>query len=80
MARVPVQAVSSDDKLALQNLERELKAVIFGQDSAIEEVGVGDQADALGPARAGQDDRQLPVHRARPASARPSWRGSSRAC
>jgi ATP-dependent Clp protease ATP-binding subunit ClpA len=38
MARVPVQAVSNDDKLALQNLETELKAVIFGQGSAIEEV------------------------------------------
>ena len=38
MARVPVQAVSNDDKLALQNLEGELKAVIFGQDGAIEEV------------------------------------------
>jgi ATP-dependent Clp protease ATP-binding subunit ClpA len=38
MARVPVQAVSSDDKLALQNLETELKAVIFGQDQAIGEV------------------------------------------
>jgi len=38
MARVPVQAVSSDDKLALQNLERELKAVIYGQDQAIDEV------------------------------------------
>jgi ATP-dependent Clp protease ATP-binding subunit ClpA len=38
MARVPVQAVSSDDKLALQNLEGELKAVIYGQDAAIEEV------------------------------------------
>jgi ATP-dependent Clp protease ATP-binding subunit ClpA len=38
MARVPVQAVSSDDKVALQNLDRELKAVIFGQDGAIGEV------------------------------------------
>ena len=38
MARVPVQAVSSDDKLALQSLEGELKAVIYGQDGAIEEV------------------------------------------
>jgi ATP-dependent Clp protease ATP-binding subunit ClpA len=38
MARVPVQAVSSDDKLALQSLEGELKAVIYGQDAAIEEV------------------------------------------
>ena len=38
MARVPVQAVSTDDKLALQNLDTELKAVIFGQDQAIAEV------------------------------------------
>src|SRR4029079_11235306 len=38
IARVPVQAVSSDDKVALKNLDQELKAVIFGQDAAIEEV------------------------------------------
>jgi ATP-dependent Clp protease ATP-binding subunit ClpA len=38
IARVPVQAVSSDDKTALRNLDTELKAVIFGQDAAIEEV------------------------------------------
>jgi ATP-dependent Clp protease ATP-binding subunit ClpA len=38
MARVPVQAVSNDDKLALQNLEGELKSVIYGQDAAIQEV------------------------------------------
>ena len=63
MARVPVQAVSSDDKLALQSLERELKAVIFGQDSRDRGGRVGDQAVALGAARAGQADRQLPVHR-----------------
>jgi ATP-dependent Clp protease ATP-binding subunit ClpA len=38
MARVPVQAVSSDDKVALKNLETELRSVIFGQDAAIDEV------------------------------------------
>jgi ATP-dependent Clp protease ATP-binding subunit ClpA len=38
MARVPVQAVSSDDKRALQSLDEELKAVIYGQDAAIAEV------------------------------------------
>jgi ATP-dependent Clp protease ATP-binding subunit ClpA len=38
MARVPVQAVSNDDRVALQSLEGELKSVIFGQESAIEEV------------------------------------------
>jgi ATP-dependent Clp protease ATP-binding subunit ClpA len=38
IARVPVQAVSSDDKVALKNLDAELKSVIFGQDAAIDEV------------------------------------------
>jgi ATP-dependent Clp protease ATP-binding subunit ClpA len=38
MARVPVQAVSSDDRQALANLDVELKRVIFGQDAAIDEV------------------------------------------
>jgi ATP-dependent Clp protease ATP-binding subunit ClpA len=38
MARVPVQAVSQDDRVALATLDHELKAVIFGQDGAIEEV------------------------------------------
>jgi ATP-dependent Clp protease ATP-binding subunit ClpA len=38
IARVPVQAVSSDDKVALKNLDLELKSVIFGQDQAIAEV------------------------------------------
>jgi len=38
IARVPVQAVSSDDKTALRHLDQELKAVIFGQDAAIDEV------------------------------------------
>jgi len=38
MARVPIQAVSSDDRRALQALDLELKRVIFGQDDAIDEV------------------------------------------
>ena len=38
MARVPVQAVSSDDKRALATLDVELKRVIFGQDAAVDEV------------------------------------------
>jgi ATP-dependent Clp protease ATP-binding subunit ClpA len=38
IARAPVQAVSSDDRTALRNLDIELKAVIFGQDDAIGEV------------------------------------------
>jgi ATP-dependent Clp protease ATP-binding subunit ClpA len=38
MARAPVQAVSSDDRTALRNLDDELKRVIFGQDAAIDDV------------------------------------------
>jgi ATP-dependent Clp protease ATP-binding subunit ClpA len=36
IARIPSQHVSSDDRAALKNLERDLKAVVFGQDKAIE--------------------------------------------
>jgi ATP-dependent Clp protease ATP-binding subunit ClpA len=38
MARVPVQAVSSDDRQALATLGDDLRGVIFGQDGAIDEV------------------------------------------
>ena len=38
MARVPVAAVSSDDRTALAALDTELRRVIFGQDPAIDEV------------------------------------------
>src|SRR5687767_7041653 len=38
MARVPVQAVSTDDKRALAELDHELKRVIFGQNGPIDEV------------------------------------------
>ena len=36
IARVPSQHVSSDDRTALKNLDRDLKTVVFGQDKAIE--------------------------------------------
>ena len=38
IARVPVQAVSSDDRVALKNLDLELRSVIFGQNQAIDEI------------------------------------------
>jgi ATP-dependent Clp protease ATP-binding subunit ClpA len=38
MARVPVQAVTVDDRLKLADLEGGLKAVLFGQDAAVEKV------------------------------------------
>ncbi len=79
IARVPVQAVSSDDKVALKNLDLELKSVIFGQDPAIDEVTSAIKLSRSGFAR--------PTSRwgafcspARPASARRSWRVNWRAC
>ena len=56
MARVPVQAVSSDDRLALATLDRELKRVIFGQDSAIDEV-----ASAIKLSRSGLRSPDKPI-------------------
>ena len=56
MARVPVQAVSSDDKRALQALDAELKRVIFGQDDAIDEV-----AGAIKMSRSGLRAAEKPI-------------------
>ena len=36
IARIPPSHVSNDDKRALTNLDRDLKAVVFGQDNAID--------------------------------------------
>lgn len=36
IARIPSQHVSSDDRTVLKNLDRDLKAVVFGQDAAID--------------------------------------------
>ena len=56
MARVPVQAVSSDDRRALQALDVELKRVIFGQDAAIDEV-----ASAIKMSRSGLRSAEKPI-------------------
>jgi ATP-dependent Clp protease ATP-binding subunit ClpA len=56
MARVPVQAVSSDDKAALQSLDAELQEVIYGQASAIEEV-----ASAIKLSRSGLRAPEKPI-------------------
>jgi ATP-dependent Clp protease ATP-binding subunit ClpA len=56
MARVPVQAVSSDDRAALATLDRELKRVIFGQDAAIDEV-----ASAIKLSRSGLRAADKPI-------------------
>ncbi|WP_243286904.1 ATP-dependent Clp protease ATP-binding subunit ClpA [Geothrix terrae] len=56
MARVPVNSVSADDREALQTLEAQLRAQIFGQDAACETV-----AGAIKLARSGLRDPLKPM-------------------
>jgi ATP-dependent Clp protease ATP-binding subunit ClpA len=56
MARVPVQAVSSDDRQALQSLGPELTRVIYGQDAAIDEV-----SSAIKLSRSGLRSPEKPI-------------------
>ncbi|QDK34368.1 MULTISPECIES: ATP-dependent Clp protease ATP-binding subunit ClpA [Sphingomonadaceae] len=56
MARIPPKSVSSDDKKALENLERDLKRVVFGQDKAIEVLST-----AMKLSRAGLRDPDKPI-------------------
>ena len=56
MARIPPKSVSSDDKRALENLERDLKHVVFGQDAAVEKL-----ATAMKLSRAGLRDPDKPI-------------------
>ncbi|MXO51950.1 ATP-dependent Clp protease ATP-binding subunit ClpA [Erythrobacter gaetbuli] len=56
MARIPPKSVSSDDKKALENLERDLKHVVFGQDAAVERLST-----AMKLSRAGLRDPDKPI-------------------
>src|SRR5262249_52379195 len=56
MAQIPPKEVSTDDKAALRSLETDLKAVIFGQDHAVEEV-----CAAIKLARAGLRTVEKPI-------------------
>ncbi|MEW9854827.1 ATP-dependent Clp protease ATP-binding subunit ClpA [Novosphingobium sp. M1R2S20] len=56
MARIPPKSVSSDDKKALESLERDLKRVVFGQDKAI-----GVLSTAMKLSRAGLRDPDKPI-------------------
>jgi ATP-dependent Clp protease ATP-binding subunit ClpA len=56
IARIPPRTVSTDDKERLQNLNRDLKLLIFGQDPAIERV-----VSAIKLARAGLRQPDKPV-------------------
>ena len=56
MARIPPKSVSKDDKKALENLERDLKHVVFGQDAAVKKL-----ATAMKLSRAGLRDPDKPI-------------------
>src|SRR5712692_5769193 len=56
IARIPPASVSQDDRTALKNLDRDLKAVVFGQDQAIEAL-----VSAIRTARSGLANPQKPI-------------------
>ena len=56
IARIPPRSVSTDDRSALANLDRDLKAVVFGQDKAIDAL-----AAAIKMARSGLGNPQKPI-------------------
>jgi len=56
IARIPPKSVSADDKETLRNLERDLRAMVFGQDRAIDAL-----AAAIKLSRAGLRDPEKPI-------------------
>ncbi len=56
IARIPSKNVTSDDRDALKNLDRDLKAVVFGQDKAIDSL-----AASIKMARSGLGNPQKPI-------------------
>ncbi len=56
ITRIPAQTVSTDDRNALRNLDRDLKAVVFGQNPAIDALSA-----AIKMARSGLGNPQKPI-------------------
>jgi ATP-dependent Clp protease ATP-binding subunit ClpA len=56
IARIPPKSVSRDDREVLRNLQRDLKTMVFGQDTAIEAL-----VSAIKLARAGLRDPEKPI-------------------
>ncbi|MBI1174581.1 MAG: ATP-dependent Clp protease ATP-binding subunit ClpA [Sideroxydans sp.] len=56
IARIPPRTVSSDDRNTLKNLDRDLKATVFGQNKAIEAL-----ARAIKMSRSGLGNPQKPI-------------------
>jgi ATP-dependent Clp protease ATP-binding subunit ClpA len=56
IARIPPKNVSTDDRSALKNLDRDLKATVFGQDKAIDALSA-----SIKMARSGLGNPQKPI-------------------
>ncbi|HHB92410.1 MAG TPA: ATP-dependent Clp protease ATP-binding subunit ClpA [Thioploca sp.] len=56
IARIPPKTVSTSEKDSLQNLERDLKMVVYGQDEAIENL-----TQAIKMSRSGLGDEEKPI-------------------
>jgi ATP-dependent Clp protease ATP-binding subunit ClpA len=56
IARIPPKTVSSDDRNSLKTLDRDLKAVVFGQDAAIDALST-----AIKMSRSGLGNPQKPI-------------------
>jgi len=56
IARIPAKTVTKDDKAALQNMERDLKTMVFDQDDAITVL-----SDSIKLARAGLREPEKPI-------------------
>ena len=56
IARIPPKTVSTDDRKTLENLERDLKTMVFGQDKAIDAL-----ASAIKLSRAGLREPEKPI-------------------
>jgi ATP-dependent Clp protease ATP-binding subunit ClpA len=56
IARIPAKTVTQDDRAVLQNLDRDLKTMVFGQDEAIEALSA-----AIKLSRAGLRDGEKPI-------------------
>ncbi len=56
IARIPPKSMSRDDRTVLQNLERDLKTLVFGQDRAIEAL-----SSSIKLARAGLREPEKPI-------------------
>ena len=74
---IPVSQLTTEERERLLRLEQQLHARVVGQEEAVRAVAEAVRRSRAGLGDPNRPDRQLPLPRARPASARPSWRARS---